>query len=122
MMNAVAERLTRGLASDAAWNKPSVRCLGMLLVGAALGDVDEFGAPIVGDTLFLIFNAHHERVRFFLPPLETGQRWERLVDTAQKVWGQRHRLRGQSYTLAARSTAVFRCVAPGQNGRTAADK
>jgi glycogen operon protein len=101
-----------------AWNRPAVRCLGVLLVGTALGEVDNLGEPIVGDTLFLIFNAHHERVRFLLPPLEGGQRWARLVDTAQKLWSQHHRLRGHSYTSAARSVVVFRCAPSNQNGKT----
>jgi pullulanase/glycogen debranching enzyme len=103
--------------NDRAWNKPVVRCLGVLLVGTALGDMDEFGELIIGNTLFLIFNAHHERVRFFLPPPEAGKRWERLVDTAQRIWSQPHRLRSHSYTLAARSVCVFRAIDRGQNGK-----
>jgi glycogen operon protein len=94
---------------DRSWNRASVRSLGVLLLGTGLAEADEFGDPVIGDTLFLIFNAHHERVRFLLPPQAPGQKWERVLDTAQKIWSQRHRLRGHSYTAAARSLAVFRC-------------
>ncbi len=95
---------------DRAWNKPSVRSLGVLLVGTALAELDEYGEPLTGDTLFLIFNAHTERVRFVLPIREEHERWERLLDTAQKHWCQRSGLRGNSYTAAGQSLAVFRSV------------
>jgi len=93
---------------DAAWNSHFVRCFGVRLVGTEIHDVDDMGEPITGDTLFLIFNAHHERTRFILPPHREGQRWERLLDTSLKIWNQPHRLRDHSYRMQGRSVAVFR--------------
>ena len=42
--------------SDDDWNAGFVRCLAMRLSGDQIGDVDEKGDPIVGDTLLLLLN------------------------------------------------------------------
>ncbi len=57
------------------------------------------GDPVVGDTLFIMLNAHHESVRFVLPAHEAGQRWERILDTSNTNWKKPHRLTGRSYGL-----------------------
>jgi isoamylase len=91
---------------DSAWNAHFVRCLGVRLNGTALSETDERGDPVTGDTLFLLFNAHHESLRFVLPD-EIGRRWERVIDTARSQWQERHRLRDHTYRLSGRSLAVF---------------
>lgn len=50
--------------------------------GDLIGDVDEHGEPIVGDTVLLLLNAHHEAIPFTLPVAREGQAWERCLDTA----------------------------------------
>ena len=37
---------------------------------------------MVGDTLLVLMNAHHEPVEFVLPGDRVGRDWEILVDTA----------------------------------------
>ena len=54
----------------------------MRLAGDVIGDVDERGEPIVGDTLLLLLNAHHEPLPFTLPETKPEHHWERLLDTA----------------------------------------
>src|SRR5262249_31529656 len=48
--------------SDEAWGGGFCKCLGVRLAGDLIGDVDERGDPIVGDTLLVLLNAHHDRV------------------------------------------------------------
>ena len=91
-----------------AWNADFVRCLGVLLNGEAMDETDKEGNPLVGDTLFLMFNAHHGPISFFLPPLEQNERWERLMDTADPRWRRQYLLRDHIYKLRGRSVAVFR--------------
>ncbi len=102
---------------DAAWRAHFIRSFGVWLSGTALGELDDDGEPVMGATLYLAFNAHHERVRFHLPKHHPWVRWERLLDTAQREWGRRHVVRDHTYRIAARSLAIFRAVgAPGATG------
>ncbi len=94
--------------TDQDWTAPSGHTFGVRLAGAASEEQDEEGRGVIGDTLYLAFNAHHERVRFVLPVSQDGERWERLLDTAQRQWGRPHRLPGHSYRVAGRSVAAFR--------------
>ncbi len=42
------------------WEKPYVRSLGFLLGGDAIASLDDEGQRIVGDTVLVLMNAHHE--------------------------------------------------------------
>jgi glycogen operon protein len=64
------------------WEKPYVRSLGFLLGGDAIATPDDEGNRIVGDTLLVLMNAHHEPLEFLLPAIEWGADWELLVDTS----------------------------------------
>jgi isoamylase len=101
---------------DEAWSAHFVRTFGVRLSGAELHERDDMGEPITGDTLYIAFNAHHDRVPFVLPRGAPGERWERIVDTAQRGWHRAHRLRDHTYRVAARSVAVFRLANATQGG------
>ncbi len=94
--------------TDQDWNAHHSRTFGVRLAGAASDEQDEEGRDVAGDTIYLAFNADHERVRFVLPVSGDGDRWERILDTAQRQWGRPHRLKGHSYRVAGRSVAAFR--------------
>jgi glycogen operon protein len=98
--------------NDAGWAKPAVQSFGVRLSGQALDEVDDDGEPTTGETLYLAFNASDDRVRFSLPLHPSAERWERVLDTAQREWGRPFRLRDHAYRMAARSVAVFRLVEP----------
>ena len=68
--------------SDEAWNAGYTQCLGVRLPGDLIGDVNERGEPITGDSIVMLVNAHHEPIPFTLPSRGQGQEWERLIDTA----------------------------------------
>jgi len=93
--------------SDDAWNAHFVRCLGVRLNGH---DADMPHGPkdqARMDTLFVMFNAHHERINFLLPN-EPDHCWERLVDTSLHRWSAHHTAQKRIYHLAGRSVAAFR--------------
>ena len=95
--------------SDATWSGTSAGGLGVMLVGTGIEESDENGDPIVGDTLFLAFNAYSAAKTFVLPPLETAaRRWERLLDTSEQAWDRKFMPKGREYLLPARAVAVFR--------------
>ena len=50
-----------------------------LLLNGKTNEVDETGKTIIGDSLFLCFNAHYEAIEFSCPNL--GKPWEALLCT-----------------------------------------
>ncbi len=90
------------------WHAGWIRCIGLLLNGRTLDDVNSIGEPIRDDTFLLLLNPHHEAVPFQLPKPHAGTRWELVLDTRDSapltapVPGL-----GAAYDLLARSTAVF---------------
>jgi glycogen operon protein len=95
--------------SDEAWDAGFAKCLGVRLAGDLIGDVDDRGELLAGDTLLLLFNAHHEPIPFVLPKARDEHRWERMLDTADDVEDDRVEWTpGETYTLQARSLAVLR--------------
>jgi isoamylase len=71
--------------SDEAWNAGFIKCLGVRLAGDVIADTDERGEPLVGDTLLLVLNAHHEPISFKLPGANPEHEWLLLVDTASET-------------------------------------
>jgi glycogen operon protein len=92
------------------WEKPYVRSLGFLLGGDAIAAPDDEGNRIVGDTLLVLMNAHHEPLEFLLPAIEWGADWELLVDTSaageslhtHTPAGGKVRVRGRSLVVLRR--------------------
>jgi glycogen operon protein len=93
--------------SDADW-AGFVKCLGMRLAGDQIGDVDEKGEPIVGDTLLLLINAHHEPIAFTLPATRPEHHWETVFDTCDPAAEPKYFEGSQQYQLQARCAALFR--------------
>jgi glycogen operon protein len=97
--------------TDEAWNAGFVKCLGVRLAGDLMDEVDERGASVAGDTLLVLFNAHHEAIPFVPPATRAEHRWERVLDTAELPDGSVPPAGGQPYALAGRSVAVLRTAA-----------
>lgn len=98
--------------TDQAWDDHFARCLGVLLNGNTLDETDERGEPVVGDTLFLMFNAHFDPILFRLPVKGPGEKWERLLDTADEEIKTGLLLRDHTYKIRGRSVVVLRLKAP----------
>jgi glycogen operon protein len=94
--------------SDEAWNAGSLRCLGVRFAGDLIGDRDEHGEPIVGETLLLLLNAQHENIPFTLPATRTEHFWERILDTAAPAAKAASLQGGDLYSLPGRSLVVLR--------------
>lgn len=99
--------------TDKAWGDPFAKCLGVLLNGNTLDEIDERGEPVIGDTLFLMFNAHYDAILFRLPAKRPGERWERLLDTADEQNKRGFLLRDHTYKIRGRSVVVLRLQAAG---------
>jgi isoamylase len=62
---------------------------------------------VVGDTILVLMNAHHDTVRFTLPVTEEEQVRECVLDTAAPEGGA-----PQPYALQGRSIAILRTETP----------
>jgi glycogen operon protein len=97
------------------WTLGWVRCLGLLLSGQTLDDVNSVGLPITDDTFLMMFNPHWEPIQFYLPQEGKPQCWELVVDTRSPEPPRPVRVGGGSaYELVARSAALFREIVPGE--------
>ncbi|MDB5334798.1 MAG: glgX 1 [Planctomycetaceae bacterium] len=85
-----------------------VRCIGMRLAGDLIEESGTQGEEILGDTLLLLMNAHHEPLPFVMPTLSDGHHWELLFDTATTALDSELRDKGYKYPLKERSMALFR--------------
>jgi glycogen operon protein len=92
------------------WDAGWVRCIGLQLNGRTLDDVNGVGEPIRDETYMILFNPHHEPMKFYMPRRE-GTAWQVLLDadperTAKPVVGP-----GDPYELTAHSSAVLQELA-----------
>ena len=107
--------------TDAMWNSPDVRCLGVRLNGDAIDEVNERGERITGETLVLLLNAAESPISFALPAARREERWEMLIDTADPWLPSRRLTAGERYLLQARSMAVLRLNSRKEDLRRSAD-
>jgi isoamylase len=98
--------------TEEAWTTGYARCLGMRLAGDLIGEVDEHGELIKGDSILLLMNAHHEAISFVLPTTRGGQPWQRVLDTADPHGEAQQYQGGTGYDLQGRSMVVLRTEPP----------
>jgi isoamylase len=96
------------------WELPFVRAIGMLLNGEAIPSPDDRGERIIGDTLLILMNAHHEEIEFVLPLSDWGERWGLVVDTrsAEVALDAVEIAAHGSYRVMGRSMAVMKRLGP----------
>jgi isoamylase len=70
--------------TDADWGSTTSKALGLRLAGDAIEEPDEFGNPIIGDTLLLLLNARETAMTFKLPRVgrSAAAKWQVVLDTA----------------------------------------
>jgi glycogen operon protein len=88
-----------------------MRCFGMQIDGRAQATgIRQRGSDV---TVLLVFNAHHDVVRFTLPDCSGCAGWRLLIDTniPQEAGGQAFEV-GHVYDVTARSLVAFQ-LTPG---------
>ncbi len=68
--------------TDGDWDTAHIKSVAVFLNGAAIGEPDDRGEHVVDDSFFIMFNAHHEPIDFFVPDLGLGDSWRIELDTA----------------------------------------
>jgi isoamylase len=91
------------------WETPFTRSIGFLLGGDAIPTPDDEGNRIVGDTLLVLMNAHHEPLKFTLPDIEWGRDWQLVEDTADLTGKSRPNTpAGGKVEVGGRSLVILR--------------
>ncbi len=96
--------------TDEAWAIGWVRSFGVRWAGDFIPGTDERGRTLLGDTLLLLFNAHHESLPFRLPRLKQGQIWGFVFDTSEATEPAERAISSRIYPLDPRSMALLRTV------------
>ncbi len=94
------------MMSDDEWDYSFVRCIGMLLNGLCMEELDAEGNPVSDDVLLLLMNADHQQIPFVLPTIQPQQAWHVLLDTSQST-ADPHLFDDHTYPLAGRSLVLL---------------
>ncbi len=93
--------------SDEDWQHGFARSLGVFLNGQAIPSLDERGERVVDDIFLVLFNGHHEALPFRLPAADPwGERWLRVLDTADPQLRPGERRRGEPHLEAGSEVRV----------------
>ncbi len=110
---------------DAEWETGFVRTLGVMLSGDTIDVLDFYCNSIQDDTFLMLFNAHHEPVKFMIPGQEEV-RWELLLDTRHEDgFLEESQILSSSdeYDLGDRSFSLLRlCVGEKSHARSSSWK
>ncbi|MER2999615.1 glycogen debranching protein GlgX [Pontibacter populi] len=79
--------------TDEHWNHDYAKSLGIYMNGHGLRSVGPKGEHIMDDDFYVIFNAHHDLLKFKLPPEKYGAQWSKVIDTTTGHVGEN----GKSY-------------------------
>ncbi len=93
--------------SEADWNSGRARCLGMGLVGDQIGETDERGERIVGDSFLVLLNTQDEAISFCIGSRRRSVTWTCVFDTAAPQAGSRVFANLSEFPLQGRSMAVL---------------
>jgi isoamylase len=66
---------------DEDWRVGFARSLSVFLNGERIDTTDPRGDPVVDDSFYILFNAHHDRLDLVTPGEEWGKRWLKVLDT-----------------------------------------
>ncbi|MEV0147217.1 MULTISPECIES: glycogen debranching protein GlgX [unclassified Nonomuraea] len=96
--------------TDADWNVGYARSLAVFLNGDAITEPDRRGRPIRDDSFLLLFNAHHDTIKFTIPK-DYGEMWQTEIDTAMPISLDIRICRaGEKVAVPGRSVRVLRRV------------
>lgn len=77
--------------SEEHWSNDLAKSLAVYLNGKGLHSVGTKGQPVVDDSFYVIFNAHHEPLKYKLPAAKYGRQWTVVLDTSEDTFGKNGR-------------------------------
>lgn len=92
------------------WNTGFIRCMGMLLNGRLMVEVDNLGKELKQDVLLILVNSYWEPISFTLPFEGPNGRWEVLVDTDREEFDEDLKIVESVYEISSRSLVLLRHI------------
>ena len=89
------------------WEAGYARCVGMLLDGRMMEEVNEVGEPVRGDNILLLLNAADHDIPFILPEVELQEFWQCELDTFAPNVRRKRYDHGATFKLRSRSLVLF---------------
>lgn len=94
--------------TDEHWNTSFAKSLGIYLNGKGIHNLSSKGEPIIDDSFYVIFNAHHESLEYILPEEKYGKEWRKILDTFDGVIGEGQTFQsGEKITVEGRSIILL---------------
>jgi len=94
--------------TDEDWREGYAKTLGVFLNGDAIPDLDARGQRVTDDSFLVLFNAHFEPVDFVLPEGHFGERWVKVLDTADAFYEGTQFKAAETLKVESRSLVLFR--------------
>ncbi|SDJ59106.1 glycogen debranching protein GlgX [Nonomuraea jiangxiensis] len=96
--------------TDSDWHVGYAKSLAVFLNGDAITEPDRRGRTIRDDSFLLLFNAHHDTIKFTIPK-DYGEMWHTEIDTAMPIRLDARMCRaGEAVAVPGRSVRVLRRV------------
>ncbi|MBA2751672.1 MAG: glycogen debranching protein GlgX [Actinobacteria bacterium] len=96
--------------SDEDWQTGTVTSMGVFMNGEAIHAPGPRGEPVVDESFLVLFNAHYESMKLTLPDSRFGERWIRMVDTADSLSEGDSAKAGEGVEVESRSIVLMRRV------------
>ncbi|TFE66992.1 glycogen debranching protein GlgX [Methylacidiphilum caldifontis] len=98
------------LLTDESWNAGYIKSFGVYLAGDMIGDIDEQGNQVLGNSMLILFNSSESPLSFTLPKRREEKPWTIVFDSADTEFSQKEKEYpgGSSYMLKERSIVLFR--------------
>ncbi len=93
--------------SQEEWDSSYTRCMGMLLNGELMGEVDEQGDHLNAEILLIIVNSYWEPIWFTFPWENLGPDWEVIIDTDEHDGDEFPKVQNM-YEIQPRSLVLLR--------------
>ena len=94
--------------SQEEWETSFIRCMGMLLNGELMHEMDEYGNLLKSDILLILVNSYWEPINFTLPHEGLGLEWKVLVDTDRTDLNGKKKIVESVYEIQSRSMVLLK--------------
>ncbi len=98
--------------SDEQWNVDYAKSLGIFFNGKGIHSPNERGETIRDNSFYVIFNASHEQTHFQLPPIKYGEKWQKILNTAEAAFCDVEEVFEPKQTILAEGRCVILMMQP----------